>query len=66
MAGDEVFAVEFGRKVIPGHLAFPEDLEPMRNALAEGLDPNWSTYQKEETAKRPPGGGRAAVGGGLA
>ena len=44
IAGDEVFAAEFGLKVIPGYLAFPEALEHMRKGLAEGLDPNWSSH----------------------
>jgi RimJ/RimL family protein N-acetyltransferase len=44
MAGDEVVAAEFGLKVIPGYLAFPEALEHMRKGLAEGLDPNWSSH----------------------
>jgi hypothetical protein len=44
IAGDEVFAADFGLKVIPGYLAFPEALEPLRKGLAEGLDPNWSSH----------------------
>jgi RimJ/RimL family protein N-acetyltransferase len=44
IAGDEVFAAEFGLRVIPGYLAFPEALEFTRKGLAEGLDPNWSSH----------------------
>jgi RimJ/RimL family protein N-acetyltransferase len=44
IAGDDVFADEFGLRVIPGYLAFPEALEHMRKGLAEGLDPNWSSH----------------------
>jgi hypothetical protein len=44
IAGDEVFAVQFGLRVIPGYLAFPEALEYARKGLAEGLDPNRSSH----------------------
>ena len=44
IAGDDVFADKFGLRVIPGYLAFPEALDPMRKDLAEGLDPNWSSH----------------------
>ena len=44
IAGDEVFAVEFGLRVIPGYLAFPEALEHTRKQLAEGMDPNWWSH----------------------
>jgi RimJ/RimL family protein N-acetyltransferase len=44
IAGDDVFAAEFGLKVIPGYIAFPEALEYTRKGLAEGADPNWSSH----------------------
>ncbi len=44
MAGDEVVAAQFGLRVLPGYLAFPEILEHMRKSLAEGLNPNWSSH----------------------
>jgi hypothetical protein len=50
IAGDEVFAAEFGLKVIPGYLAFPEALEHMRKGLAEGAGP-----QLVESSHHRPG-----------
>jgi hypothetical protein len=39
IAGDEVFAAQAGLRVIPGYLAFPEALEPMRRASPRGRTP---------------------------
>jgi RimJ/RimL family protein N-acetyltransferase len=44
IAGDDVFATEFGLEVVPGYLPFPEALEHTRKGLAEGLDANWSSH----------------------
>jgi ribosomal-protein-alanine N-acetyltransferase len=44
IAGDDVFAAEFGLNVVAGYIAFPEALEYTRKGLAEGLDPNWSSH----------------------
>jgi hypothetical protein len=44
IASDEVFAAEFGLRVMRGYLAFPEALEYTCKGLAEGLDPNWSSH----------------------
>jgi RimJ/RimL family protein N-acetyltransferase len=76
IAGDEVFAAEFGLTVMPGYIAFPEALEYARKGLAEGLDPNWSTHLIIDPAagelvglggfKGPPVAGEVEIGYGVA
>src|SRR5260370_2580476 len=44
IAGNDIFAAQFGLRVIPGYLAFPEALEYTLKSLAEGLDPTWSSH----------------------
>jgi RimJ/RimL family protein N-acetyltransferase len=76
IAGDDVFAAEFGLEVVPGYLPFPEALERTLTSLAEGLDPNWSSHLIIEPDagelvgfggfKGPPVDGEVEIGYGVA
>ncbi len=76
IAGNDVFAAQFGLRVIPGYLAFPEALEYTRKSLGEGLDPNWSSHLIIDPDagelvglggfKREPADGEVEIGYGVA
>jgi len=44
LEGEAVFEHRFGLNVIPGYLAFPEALEPSRDAVLGGMPPEWSSH----------------------
>src|SRR5437764_15495236 len=76
IAGDETFAAEFGLRVVPGYLAFPEALEYTRKRLAEWVDPDWWSHLIVDPEageliglggyKGPPVDGEVEIGYGIA
>jgi RimJ/RimL family protein N-acetyltransferase len=44
LEGDDVFAARFGMHVAPGYLDYPEVLESTRQAIADGMPPEWWSH----------------------